>query len=565
MGRHGVPDGEPDPTPDLPPAGRRRAPDAEQADPPAWPDDDELTTLGRRTRAERRRDGLLPRSEDPTAGRGPGTPTGGQPDPGARPPAQAGPRTYVTGIPAVGPRDTAPPVGRGPTAPPPPLRPAGPPTVQQPGAAPATPPADRGDDRAPSPQGLPTPPPPAREQAPPATRGLPTPPPPVGPGTDGGPRTGGPSTTVDPLPGNRPPAGRAGEPPTPAPDRAPGTTGLPSWAATPGPPTPNPGPTSGPGPAAPRSGRGTPPPPLPTYDGPERRVAGRNGAVPAEGDRRAAPPLPVYDGPERRVADRPEAIPAEGDRRGARTHSIPERPPLAGSARPAAPAAAAGPGTGPQARRTEPGSGETGVIGGRAASRAERQAVDAALRREERRQGISTIPPLPEEGRRGSRGLVAALVAVVVVALVLLGFWAYQRPGADESAASTPTSASSAPATSTSAQPTTAAPTTAAPAGPVYAPVTVLNATDVDGLAGDIGGVLSAGGWEVRGESTYPEQDVAVTTVFYTAGDATQQAAAATLQEQFPDIVGGPSERFFDVDGEPDPGLVVVATGSWQP
>jgi len=554
--------------PDDPPAGRRRAPEPDlPADPPPWPDDDELTTLGRRTRAERRRDGLLPRSEDPIAGRGPGADPSGQPDP--RPPAQAGPRTYVTGIPAVGPRDTAPPVSRGPSGPPPPLRPASPPTAQQPGAGPATPSADRSPDGAPATRGLPTPPPPAREQgAPPVTRGLPTPAPPVGPGTDGGPRTGGPSTggpstTVDPLPGHRPPAGRA--PGAPA-DRTPGTTGLPSWATAPGPPTPAPGPTSGPGPGATRSGRGTPPPPLPTYDGPERRSAERPGAVPAAGDRRAAPPLPSYDGPERRVADRPDAVPAEGDRRGARTHSIPERPPLSGPARPAgAPAATAGPGTGPQGRSAEPGSGETGVIGGRAASRAERQAVDAALRREERRQGISTIPPLPEDGRRGSRGLVAALVAVVVIALVLLGFWSFQRPG-EESAAATPTpTSSSAAATSTPAEQTTAAPTTTAPAGPVFAPVTVLNATDVDGLAGDIGSTLSAGGWEVRGEGAYPAQDVAVTTVFYTAGDATQQAAAATLQEQFPDIVGGPSERFFEVDGEPDPGVVVVATGSWQP
>lgn len=556
MGRHGVPDGEPDPADDLPPAGRRRAPDAPE-DLPPWPDDDELTTLGRRTRAERRREGLLPRGEDPTAGRGPGAPPGG-PGAGDRPAAQAGPRTYVTGIPAVGPRDTAPPVGRGPTSPPPPPRPTAPPTAQQPVAGPTTPP--------PVTRGPATPPPPA-------TRGLPTPPPPVGPGTDGGPRTGGsrsggPSTTVDPLPGSRPPAGRAPETPTPAPGpagRAPRTSGLPSWATSPGPPTPTPGPSSGP--EAPRAGRGTPPPPLPTYDGPERRTTGRPGPLPSGGDRRAAPPpLPVYDGPERRVADRPDAIPAEGDRRGARTHSIPERPPLSGGGRPATPPPAAGPGTGPEGRRTEPGSGETGVIGGRAASRAERQAVDAVRRREERRQGITPIPPTPgEEGRRGSRGLVAALVAVVVVALVLLGFWSFQRP-TEQSAASTPVpTSSSAAATSASTPPTTAVPTATAPAGPVFAPVTVLNATDVDGLAGEIGSVLTQAGWEVRGEGQYPDQDVAVTTVFYTAGDATQEAAAATLQEQFPDIVGGPSERFFEVDGQPDPGLVVVATGSWQP
>ncbi len=192
--------------------------------------------------------------------------------------------------------------------------------------------------------------------------------------------------------------------------------------------------------------------------------------------------------------------------------------------------------------------------------------MDEVLRREERRQGITPIPPLPDEGRRGSRGLVIGLVSFVVVALVLLGVWSFQSPDTQESAATAPVTSTSASPTSAPAPATSAPATTpAGPTGPVFAPVTVLNATSVNGLAGDIGTVLTDGGWEIRQEGSYDDEDVAVTTVFYTAGDTEQEQAAATLQAQFPDIVGGPSERFFDVDGLPDPGIVVIATGSWQP
>ncbi|WP_225234458.1 LytR C-terminal domain-containing protein [Klenkia terrae] len=224
------------------------------------------------------------------------------------------------------------------------------------------------------------------------------------------------------------------------------------------------------------------------------------------------------------------------------------------------------PPAGTPGRAAAPGTGETGVIGGRATTRAERQAVDVVRRREERRQGITPIPPLPEEGRRGSRGLVIGLVSFVVVALVLLGVWSFQGPDTQESASTAPaTTSTAASATTTAAPPPAPVTTPAGPTGPVFAPVTVLNATTVNGLAGDIGTVLADGGWEIREEGSYGEQDVAVTTVFYTAGDAQQEQAAATLQAQFPDIQGGPSERFFEVEGVPDPGLVVIATGNWQP
>jgi hypothetical protein len=175
---------------------------------------------------------------------------------------------------------------------------------------------------------------------------------------------------------------------------------------------------------------------------------------------------------------------------------------------------------------------------------------------------------LPDERSRGSRGRVVVLVAVVVVALVALAVWSFQRPGSEQPAASTPSATGSASAAPSSAAPSSAVVPTAAdptPAGPVFAPVTVLNATSVNGLAGDIGTALAAGGWQVLEPGRYSEQDVATTTVFYTAGDTTQEQAAATLQAQFPEIAGGPSERFFDVPGVDDPGIVIIATGNWQP
>ncbi len=96
------------------------------------------------------------------------------------------------------------------------------------------------------------------------------------------------------------------------------------------------------------------------------------------------------------------------------------------------------------------------------------------------------------------------------------------------------------------------------------APVTVLNSTKITGLAGSIGEQFSAEGWEVREPGAYSAADVAVTTVYYTEGDADQQEAANQLIESFPDV-SGPAPRFFDIPGVPDPGLVVIATGSWQP
>jgi hypothetical protein len=98
----------------------------------------------------------------------------------------------------------------------------------------------------------------------------------------------------------------------------------------------------------------------------------------------------------------------------------------------------------------------------------------------------------------------------------------------------------------------------------VKSPVTVLNATDVNGLAASIAGAIKAGGWETTPVGTYMAKDIAASTVYFTQGDAQQQQAAAALVSQFPQL-HGPVARFFDVPGNAAPGLVVVVTGDWKP
>jgi hypothetical protein len=162
-------------------------------------------------------------------------------------------------------------------------------------------------------------------------------------------------------------------------------------------------------------------------------------------------------------------------------------------------------------------------------------------------------------------------MAVAVVALVVLGVYSFTSPEAREVARDTsaePSTTASAPAVPSSALPPLDVqplpPVDAAPVAPVRVPVTVLNATGVSGLAGDVAAELTSGGWESAGVGQYAGTDVATTTVYYTAGDQGQYDAAMQLLQQFPEI-SGPAERFFEVPGVAAPGLVVVTTGEWLP
>jgi hypothetical protein len=107
----------------------------------------------------------------------------------------------------------------------------------------------------------------------------------------------------------------------------------------------------------------------------------------------------------------------------------------------------------------------------------------------------------------------------------------------------------------------------AAPPAPVRVPVTVLNGTQITGLAADISAAIAGNGkgWRTAEPAGYPKGDVAATTVFYTRGDEKQRQAAMQLKEQFPQL-SGPAPRFFEVPPEVRaPGLVVVAAGDWLP
>ena len=213
----------------------------------------------------------------------------------------------------------------------------------------------------------------------------------------------------------------------------------------------------------------------------------------------------------------------------------------------------------------EPG---TGPVGGRAAMRAERQAADAVRRKAEGRKG-SAVAVLEEGAPRTQHRVLKGLVAMTVVALGVLGVYSYVSPETQDVAATTTSPATTAPVVpdvdALPALPTDPIEVEAVVASPVRVPVTVLNSTDIDGLAATVASTVAAGGWETPAVGAYTADDVAASTVFFTEGDENQRQAALQLIEMFPQLQG-PTPRFFEVPaGIPAPGLVVVTTGDWQP
>jgi hypothetical protein len=224
-----------------------------------------------------------------------------------------------------------------------------------------------------------------------------------------------------------------------------------------------------------------------------------------------------------------------------------------------APAPVRGPASGP-------------VVGGRAALRAERQAADAARRRAEKRNGSAVAVLDEDEGQtRKPRRVVKGLLAMTVVALGVLGVYSFVSPETQEIAAQTPADVTSDSALSSDtlaplpALPSTPVEVAPVQAAPVRVPVTVLNATDTNGLAAAAAAAFVAGGWEAPGVGGYTAGDVAASTVFFTEGDETQRQAAVQLVDAFPQLQG-PAPRFFELPADlPAAGLVVVLTGDWQP
>ena len=225
-----------------------------------------------------------------------------------------------------------------------------------------------------------------------------------------------------------------------------------------------------------------------------------------------------------------------------------------------------------RAPASDPSVTSTRVVGGRAALRAQRQAADVERRKAVARQQDdrreSSGAPASGRGRR----LGVGLVAVAVIALGVLGVYSFTSPKTKQAAHTTATSHSAAPtdAVAPAAQslpPLVTGTQSAAPppaAAPVKVPITVLNATSVTGLAAKISGTFGGGGWPTTGVGAYKGGDVAATTVYFTQGDENQRQAAVALVTQFPQL-SGPVPRFFDVPGNANPGLVVVAAGDWKP
>jgi hypothetical protein len=220
----------------------------------------------------------------------------------------------------------------------------------------------------------------------------------------------------------------------------------------------------------------------------------------------------------------------------------------------------------------------TGSGGGRAAMRAQRQAADMARRKAARKSGEPVGVPDDEDGTaRRPRRVLMGLVAMAVVALGVLGVYTVVSPGTEEAAGSSAAQTSAPGAARSTAvlpplqteelqvdvgQETQDAP--AAPAAPVHAPVTVLNATDINGLAGRVSETIKTAGWETSGVGTYLADDVTATTVFYTEGDETQRQAAESLKAQFPQLQTT-AVRSFEVPADvAAPGIVVVLAADWQ-
>jgi hypothetical protein len=189
----------------------------------------------------------------------------------------------------------------------------------------------------------------------------------------------------------------------------------------------------------------------------------------------------------------------------------------------------------------------------------------------------------------GSTRLAGVLVALVGVALLIFGVVALRDDGSGSSGAApaptspavtsaAPTSAPTTATTTSSSEPTpsvtgtgvgsTPLPrTTVAPPPPTptrtsaaRAPVTVLNNSVIRGLADRAASQVQARGWPVAQVGNFAGRLVA-TTVYYTPGDAGQEAAARELAREFGQI-DQVLPRYAGLPPTPA-GIVLVVTKDW--
>jgi hypothetical protein len=186
----------------------------------------------------------------------------------------------------------------------------------------------------------------------------------------------------------------------------------------------------------------------------------------------------------------------------------------------------------------------------------------------------------------GGARLVGVLVALVGVALLIVGVVALGggSPGtsgaapapasssapstsAPSTSAPTPTAASATepstePSASPTPRPTTPTPTPAPPArtSAARAPVTVLNNSVIKGLADRAAAQVQAQGWQVAQVGNFAGR-LEVTTVYYTPGNAAQEAAARELAREFSQV-NQVLPRYAGLPPTPA-GIVLVITKDW--
>lgn len=174
-----------------------------------------------------------------------------------------------------------------------------------------------------------------------------------------------------------------------------------------------------------------------------------------------------------------------------------------------------------------------------------------------------------ESGRSETRDRVlGALAAVVGVALVVLAVFAMtgslgsKAEPTDSGAAGQESEPAPNPSATEEPPPaTSAAPPSTQELDPnAKAPLTVLNASSVSGLAAGAAATYEQAGWIVNEVGTLSEGNVQVTTVYYTEGSAEEEAAATALQAQFPQIQQV-AVRPSSIDFQ---GVVVVLTGDYK-
>lgn len=163
------------------------------------------------------------------------------------------------------------------------------------------------------------------------------------------------------------------------------------------------------------------------------------------------------------------------------------------------------------------------------------------------------------------------LVGIVLIALAFMAFTG--RLGAtdksdgasDEAKSAGATSSQSAQSSATegasesSAAPESSATQSTAPAE-AKAPLTVLNAGGIAGLAAAGQAEFQAAGWEVAEIGNFLGAELERSTVFYPEGDEQAKAAAEALAEQYPELVAEPAPSDLGHDG-----VVVVLAGEWTP